>query len=191
LFGKRDVRLVVGLGNPGCRYENTRHNVGFLVVDKLAGSFDATRARRTFESEVRNADIADHRVLLLKPRTYMNLSGRAVGACMHWHKLALADLLVICDDFNLPLGKIRFRRQGSSGGHKGLDSLILHLGEGSFARLRAGIGLRQGADPADYVLERFGAGERSEVAEMIDRAAAAVACWLKEGIDSCMNKYNA
>ncbi len=184
------MQLIVGLGNPGRGYENTRHNVGFLVVDKIAESLGATRARRAFESEVRNVEIAGRPALLLKPHTYMNLSGRAVGAYLRWHKLAPADLLVVCDDFNLPLGRIRFRRQGSAGGHKGLESLIQHLGTDGFSRLRAGIGLRQGVDPTDYVLEKFGSGEKKEVNEMIDIAAAAVACWLTEGIECCMNKYN-
>jgi PTH1 family peptidyl-tRNA hydrolase len=178
------------LGNPGREYDNTRHNIGFMVVDRFVGARQAAKQRRAFDSHVFELNMGGRQVVMAKPRTFMNLSGRAVATGLRRLQLDCSDLLVICDDFNLPLGSLRIRRQGSSGGHKGLDSIITEIGTDGFARLRLGIGLRRGVDPADYVLEEFAAGEKKEIEDTVEMAAQAVACWVREGVDACMNKFN-
>jgi peptidyl-tRNA hydrolase, PTH1 family len=185
------MKLIVGLGNPGRKYEQTRHNVGFVALDRLAGRFADGPARQKFDGLVAEATIANQRVLLLWPQTMMNRSGRSVGAALAFYKLEPADLLVVCDDFNLPLGKLRFRSQGSAGGQNGLDDVITRLGSEEFGRLRIGIGpVPDEWDPVDFVLGRFDAGEREVIDEAIGRAAEGVACWLADGVDACMNRYN-
>ncbi|MDQ7779951.1 MAG: aminoacyl-tRNA hydrolase [Planctomycetota bacterium] len=184
------MRFVVGLGNPGREYDGTRHNIGFMVVDRIVSARPAARQRRAFDSHVFELNMGGRQVVIAKPRTFMNLSGRAVAAGLKRLQADCADMLVICDDFNLPLGRLRIRRQGSSGGHRGLDSIVGELGTDTFARLRLGIGLRRGADPAEYVLEEFAAGEKEEMENMVESAAQAVACWVREGVDACMNRFN-
>lgn len=185
------MKLVVGLGNPGRRYEHTRHNVGYAVVAELARQAGTTRTRRRFHGEVVEAEVGGVRALLLCPTTYMNRSGQSVAEARDYFKLPLEDMLVICDDLNLPLGKLRFRAGGSSGGHKGLEDIIRHLGSERFARLRIGIGqVPEGWDAADYVLARFAEGEKACIQQSIARAADAVADWACRGIDYCMNRYN-
>ena len=136
------MKLVVGLGNPGSKYEGTRHNIGFEVVDRLAAGGSGATFARKFDGLLAEAEIDFHRVLLLKPETFMNLSGRSVGQALRFYKLELADLLVVCDDLNLPLGKLRIRGGGSDGGQKGLRDITAHLGTDAYARLRIGIGDR-------------------------------------------------
>jgi len=185
------MKLIVGLGNPGKKYERTRHNVGFEVLDRLAGRFADAPAKEKFDGLVAEATIADRRTLLLWPQTLMNRSGRSVGSALAFYKLELTDLLVVCDDFNLPLGKLRFRSQGSAGGQNGLDDIISRLGSEEFARLRIGIGpVPDQWDPADFVLGRFDADERPAIDEAIGQAAEGVACWLADGVEACMNRFN-
>jgi peptidyl-tRNA hydrolase, PTH1 family len=185
------MKLIVGLGNPGRKYEQTRHNVGFAVLDRLAGRFASGPAKEKFDGLAAEATIADQRVLLLWPQTLMNRSGRSVAAAVAFYKLELADLLVLCDDFNLLLGKLRFRSRGSAGGQNGLDDIISRLGSEEFGRLRIGIGpVPDQWDPVDFVLGRFDAGEREVIEEATALAAEGVACWLADGIDACMNRFN-
>jgi PTH1 family peptidyl-tRNA hydrolase len=183
-------RLIVGLGNPGPRYADTRHNLGFRVADRLAGRWARKRERRAYHSWVTEFDMRGFPLVLLKPRTYMNLSGEAVLACRAALGVDGERTLVVCDDLNLPLGKIRIRRQGSSGGHKGLQSIIDCLGTEDFARLRVGIG-----DPGDeeaerFVLDPFHPDETEPMDAAVDRAADAVESWVFSGIDEAMGKYN-
>jgi peptidyl-tRNA hydrolase, PTH1 family len=183
------LKAIFGLGNPGARYRGTRHNVGFDVLDELA-----RRANVGFESAPAEALIAKVRtrepVLLAKPLTFMNLSGQAVGELVRYFKIELPDVLVIVDEAQLPLGKLRARARGSAGGHNGLKSVIAHLGE-SFCRLRLGVGrgLEQ-RDLADHVLARFDKDEAPEVERMIARAADAADTFVTAGIAEVMNRYN-
>jgi len=184
------VKAIVGLGNPGSQYKGTRHNVGFDVVDELA-----RRESVGFESAPAEALIAKWRradgpVLLVKPLTFMNLSGQAIGELTRYFKIELGDLIVIVDEVHLPLGKLRARKRGSAGGHNGLKSVIAHLGD-EFARLRLGVG--RGADQrnlADHVLSRFEKDEAAEVERMTARAADAAEMFIASGIEAVMNAFN-
>ncbi len=183
------MKLIVGLGNPGGKYRGTRHNIGFAVVDELA-----RRRSVEFDSSPVEALVAKVRgvepVLLAKPLTFMNASGEAVGALTRYFKLEPADLMVVVDEVQLPLGKLRARARGSAGGHNGLKSLIAHLGE-EFARLRVGVGRGEmRRDLADHVLARFDADEAAEVERMTTRAADASEMFITSGIEAVMNAYN-
>ena len=186
------MKLVVGLGNPGPRYERTRHNVGFVIADELARRWNISvdRYERRFEALLGDGPIADQRTLLLKPQTYMNLSGRSVLAVQQFYKLAPADLLVICDDLDLPVGRMRLRGSGTGGGQKGLENILLRLGCVDVPRLRIGIGKVHKDATTEYVLGRFAPDERETMDETITLAADAVECWLREGIDAAMNRFN-
>jgi len=185
------MKLVVGLGNPGRKYEDTRHNVGFRVLDELARQFAIARPRAVFQGEVVEASLDGERVLLLKPFTYMNNSGASVRAASAFYKLSHEDLLVVCDDLSLPLTKLRFRARGSSGGQKGLEDVIRHLGTREFSRLRIGIGEPPNQwDAADYVLSKFNKEEKLEIDESICEAARATVAWVRNGVEDCMNRYN-
>jgi PTH1 family peptidyl-tRNA hydrolase len=186
------MKLVVGLGNPGRRYEATRHNVGFVVVAEVAHRCGASPARSAFEAETRDVSIRGQRVLLMRPLTYMNRSGLSVQQARDFYKLPLEAVLVVCDDFNLPLGRLRMRPSGSAGGHNGLKDIIARLGSEQFSRLRLGVGpVPPGWDAADFVLGRFAAGDQAVVEGMIQRAADAVEDWVQHGTAWCMNRYNA
>jgi len=186
------VKLIVGLGNPGDRYRGTRHNVGFEVADELA-----RRANALFESTPtealmarRRGAVRDDDVLIVKPLTFMNLSGQAIGELLRYFKIDAADLLVIVDEAQLPLGKLRARARGSAGGHNGLKSAIAHVGE-DFARLRLGVGRgEQHRDLADHVLARFDRDEAAEVERMTTRAADAAETFITSGIAAVMNQFN-
>ena len=183
-------KLVVGLGNPGSKYQATRHNIGFEVVDRLAQGGSAVSFTRKFDGLIAETEIDFHRVLLLKPETFMNLSGRSVGQVMRFYQLGLADLLVVCDDLNLPLGKIRIRGGGSDGGQKGLRDISAQLGTDDYARLRLGIGQRGEMDAADFVLSRFRSSERPLIDDALILAAQAVAVWVTQGLPAAMNRFN-
>lgn len=184
------MKLVVGLGNPGSKYEGTRHNIGFEVVDRLAAGGSGSKFTRKFEGLVAETEIDFRRVLLLKPETFMNLSGRSVGQALRFYKIELADLLVICDDLSLPLGKLRIRGSGSDGGQKGLRDIAAHLGSEQYARLRIGIGERWAADAADFVLSRFRSAERPVIDDALILASQAVAVWTTKGTEAAMNQFN-
>ncbi len=182
--------LIVGLGNPGPEYSGSRHNVGFQCVRWLARkhglSFDGSRAHARIAQGV----ILGKRVVLARPQTFMNLSGQAVHGLQQWLRVTPADLLVIHDDLDLPLGRLRLRPGGSAGGHRGIRSIIDCLGTQEFARLRVGIGRPEGNDAVDYVLGDFNAAERQVMAETYARAAEAVECILAEGLEAAMNRFN-
>ncbi len=186
------TRMVVGLGNPGSKYAGTRHNVGFDVLELLAkrGFADAPRAK--FDGQWTTIKVADVSVILFWPLTYMNESGRAVSAAVKFYKVAPeADLLVISDDLSLPLGKLRMRARGSSGGQKGLNDILRALGTQEIARLRVGIEPPPPQwDVADYVLSRFRKEEQDVIRIAYENAADAVELWCREGIETCMNKVN-
>lgn len=186
------MKLVFGLGNPGRRYEGTRHNIGAMVVAELARRHASGPVKGKFHAEVVEASLAGQQALLLVPTTYMNLSGASVQEVQAFYKVPLDDLLVICDDLNLPLAKLRFRPKGSSGGQKGLEDIIRRLGTEEFGRLRIGIGQPpEGWDWADFVLSKFAKHEASEIQQSVRLAADAVADWAREGLQSCMSRYNA
>lgn len=185
------MKLVVGLGNPGRRYEGTRHNVGFAVLGELARRHATGRPRSGFHGDVVDADLDGTRALLLSPLTYMNLSGTSVQAAMGFYKLPHENLLVICDDLNLPLAKLRLRAKGSAGGQKGLEDVIARLGTEEFSRLRIGIGSPpEGWDASGYVLGKLTKEEKAALEQAVLQAADAVALWAREGIECCMNRYN-
>ena len=188
-------KLVVGLGNPGKEYEGTRHNIGFAVLDRLAEKFDCSfRSKWRFSAKIAEAAAGDAgKVVLAKPQTYMNRSGAAVNALLRWLKVAPAQLLVVVDDADLPLGQIRLRVAGGSGGHNGLRSIIETLGGNEeFARLRVGIGRSAplGADISGHVLGRFAPPERDLAEQAVAVAVEAIDCCLREGLTEAMNQFN-
>lgn len=186
-------RLIVGLGNPGRRYTATRHNAGFQLVDRLAQRWRAAwREESRFRARLADAKASSQRCLLCEPLTFMNLSGEAVGAVMRFYRVAAGEVLVGVDDADLPLGEIRLRPQGGTGGHHGLASVEQHLGTQGYARLRLGIGRRAeaGRQITGYVLERFDRDEQQVFGTVLDRAVAAVECWLSRGIQAAMNEFN-
>ena len=185
------MKLVVGLGNPGRKYFGTRHNVGFEILGVLAAKCGLGKAKAAFQGETVEANLAGERALLLCPQTYMNLSGGSVLAARDFYKLPHEDILIVCDDFNLPLAKLRFRAQGSAGGQKGLADIIRRLGTESIPRLRFGVGdLPPGRDPAGFVLGKFTKEEIAQAEPAVTRAADAVVEWARSGIQHCMNQYN-
>lgn len=185
------MKLVVGLGNPGRKYEGTRHNVGFRVIAELCRTHAQSRAKLAFQGEIVEAQIDLEKALLLCPHTLMNLSGGSVLAARDFYKIAHEDLLVVADDFNLPLGKLRLRAEGSSGGQKGLEDIIHRLGTDQIPRLRIGIGSPpEGRDAADFVLGKFTKPELPDIEVAIGRAADAVVAWAREGLAVSMNRFN-
>ncbi len=185
------MKLIAGLGNPGPRYEHTRHNVGFMVADETARRWNIQlRYERGYEGLVGDGVVAGERTLLLKPQTLMNLSGRSVAALARFYKLALGDLLVVLDDLDLPVGGLRMRADGSSGGHRGLSDVIEKLGSQEIARLRIGIGRVHRCETVGHVLGTFAPDEREAVAEVVQTAADAVECWATRGVQAAMNAFN-
>jgi len=184
------MRLIVGLGNPGAKYAGTRHNIGFDVIDYLAAAPNVGAFKSSFQALVAETTEAGEKILLVKPETFMNLSGRAVRAIADFYKLTANDVLVICDDFNLPLGKLRVRTNGSAGGQNGLKSIQESLGTDAYLRMRIGVGQPGPGEAVDFVLSRFKPGERATVAEAIAAAANAVGIWIRDGANACMNAAN-
>ncbi|HZZ73264.1 MAG TPA: aminoacyl-tRNA hydrolase [Pirellulales bacterium] len=185
------MKLVVGLGNPGRKYQATRHNVGFEVVQELAKRHGRSEPKEKFQGELVTGEVGGEKLLLLCPRTFMNLSGASVLEARDFYKLADTDLLVVCDDFQLPLAKLRIRPQGSAGGQKGLADVIRRLGTEQIPRLRIGVGdLPSGWDPADFVLGRFTKAQQPEAEVSFQLAADAVELWATAGIAAAMNRYN-
>jgi PTH1 family peptidyl-tRNA hydrolase len=185
--------LIVGLGNPGKEYVGTRHNAGFVVVERLARRWQVDwSVSRTYRARLAQSRSGERCVVLCQPQTFMNLSGEAVGKLARYHRVAAANTLVVVDDADLPLGTLRLRPEGSSGGHHGLESVEAHLGTRAYARLRLGIGRKagDGREIADYVLSRFSAEEREVFERVLARAADQVECWLTDGIRKAMDRYN-
>ena len=185
------MKIVVGLGNPGKRYERTRHNVGFAVVDSLAQGPGVGDFHERFEADIAEWLDEGEKILLVKPDTFMNLSGRAVRQVVDFYQVEVENLLVVCDDINLPLGKLRFRAKGTHGGHNGLRDIQNHLGTTGYARLRIGIDAPEEDDAIDHVLSRFRPSELPVIEEAVATAVQGVAMWVRQGIEPCMNQYNA
>ena len=196
LFGKNRAAgpewLVVGLGNPGEKYENTRHNVGFLTVDELAERARVPVQKLKYRALTNTVELGGARALLMKPVTYMNLSGEAVGQAARFYKIPPERVLVISDDVSLPLGKLRIRKSGSAGGHNGLKNIIQHLGTDQFPRVKIGVGEKPHPDydMADWVLSKFTGEDLKTITEAVKRAADAAACVVKDGPDKAMNRFN-
>ena len=190
---KRPMKMIVGLGNPGLEYRQTRHNVGFRVVDAFAEQLKWRWSEQRSRAILASGAVGVEKVVLVKPLTYMNLSGEAVGALMRWYKLpSLADLLVVCDDLDLPVGKVRLRPKGKSGGQKGLENIIHHLHTPDFPRLRVGIGrpTHSRGDPISYVLGIPGGDERILLQSGEEKAAEAIPLFIKQGLEAAMNVVN-
>ena len=184
--------LIVGLGNPGAEYAKTRHNAGFMLLDLLAKSWRTDwNNEKKFQSRIAKAERGGKRLVLCEPQTFMNLSGEAVGALIKFYQLPLTRLVVAVDDADLPLGEIRLRPGGSSGGHHGLESIEQHLGSREYARLRIGIGRKDSRrEISGHVLGKLGVKELALIEKVLDRAAAQVECWLAHGLPKAMSQFN-
>ena len=185
------MKMIVGLGNPSSKYENTRHNMGFHVLDLLEKELNIRVYINRGGGLTGQGFFGSEKILLVKPLTFMNLSGECVGPLASYYKLPPEDILVICDDVNLPLGQLRIREKGSAGGHNGLKDIIRHLGSDAFPRLRLGVGPQpEGLDLVDFVLMQFSAEEKSRCTEAEERAARAARMWLEQGTAAAMNAFN-
>ena len=185
------MKIVVGLGNPGSKYRGTRHNIGFLFIDQLARQQGIVLDRHQCDALIGQGRSNETPLLLAKPQTFMNRSGVAVAALLQEHGATAADLVVVYDDLDLPLGRIRIRINGSAGGHRGVSSIIEHLGAVPFCRIRLGIGRPpEGVAAIDYVLAPFGEAERADLYRVIDRATEALCCLIHQGAQAAMGVYN-
>lgn len=184
------MKIIVGLGNPGPRYEGTRHNIGFLVVDRLSAIHHILISTKRFKSLLGKGPIDSQEVVLIKPLTFMNRSGEAVQKTLHFFRAGPEDLVVIHDDLDLSLGRLRFKTKGGDGGHLGVRSIIESIGGNTFLRMKVGIGRPpKGVDPANYVLSPFSLSEESQMERVINQAAEALKVMLLEGIQTAMNRY--
>lgn len=186
------AHLIIGLGNPGAKYENTRHNIGFLVLETLAKRCSASwREEKRFEARLAVGVVGGRKTFLCQPLTYMNLSGRAARGVAEYFRIPLAQVLVIVDDADLPFGELRLRPSGGTGGHHGLESIEASLGTDAYARLRLGIGRGEGLrEISGHVLGRFSAADQHQLVAVLGRAADQVECWLQDGIQKAMNHFN-
>lgn len=185
------MKLIVGLGNPGLQYRDTRHNVGFMVLDKLAGSLQVEfRPSSKFQAELAEYRWGNERILLVKPLTYMNLSGEAVFKLVNFYQLSIEDLIIIYDDFDLPLGQIRLRPAGSAGSHKGMQSIIRYLNDRNIKRLRLGVGAPAYGTKMDFVLGKFTSAERVIISVAIEQAVAALEYNFQTDFVKTMSKFN-
>ncbi len=186
-----DTYLLIGLGNPGREYRDSRHNVGFMLIDRLIVRLNARGMKLQSKAIVTTAAYEDRKLILAKPQTYMNLSGQSAQGLLHFYKLPVENMLIAHDDLDLPFGTIRIRPGGGPGGQKGMASTIEQLGTQDFPRLRLGIGRPPGRmDPSDYVLQSFSREEMKTLSEIIDRAADAALTFVTDGLNKAMNKYN-
>ena len=184
------MKLIVGLGNPGREYEGTRHNCGFMVIDKLAEKLNVSVDQNKFKGLYVKFKYHGEDVILLKPQTYMNLSGESVSTLMQFFKIEIEDLLVIYDDLDMPVGKLRLRKTGSTGGHNGIKNIIAHLNSQDFKRIRVGIDRHKYMKVVDYVLSRFTKEETDAINQGIENAVNAIIDYLDHGFDYIMNRYN-
>ena len=185
------MKIIAGLGNPGGEYAATKHNVGFMLIDALADKLGTENWKKDFEAEIAEARIGTEKVLLVKPQTYMNDSGRSLGPLLSYYKLAPEDLIVAHDDMDIPAGTIRIRRKGSSGGHNGIKSILAHVGDENFPRVRIGIGRPPvGWTVIHHVLAPFSEEDAKKIGEAIDYLLPAVEAIVTEDIDYAMNRYN-
>ncbi len=182
--------VIAGLGNPGRKYENTRHNMGFLTIDRIAEKNDIKVNKIKHRALVGDGFISGRKVLLVKPQTYMNLSGESLREVMNYYNVDIGDLIVIYDDFDIETGSLRIRKKGSAGSHNGMKSVIYQLKDDGFPRVRVGIGKSGSLDWKDFVLGKVGGAESDAISQAISNAADAVECMISEGIDIAMNKYN-
>ncbi|GAG67568.1 unnamed protein product [marine sediment metagenome] len=188
------MKIVVGLGNPGLKYEFTRHNIGFRIVDSLARNIEIEfKKAKSYYSLISRGMISNHKVILIKPQTFMNLSGRAVSKVVSYYKIPLQDLLIVYDDLNLELGQVRIRKKGSAGGHKGIESIMQYLGSEEIPRLRIGIGnplVNFNFDCVSYVLSNFNGDEKDKIKETIQLSTEAIKTVIEDGFEKAMRKYN-
>ena len=188
------MKIVVGLGNPGLKYEFTRHNIGFRIVDNLARDIEIEFKKvKSYYSLISRGMINNHKVILLKPQTFMNLSGRAVSKVVSYYKIPLRDLLIVYDDLNLELGQVRIRKKGSAGGHKGIESIMQYLDSEEIPRLRIGIGnssVNFNFNYVPYVLSNFDNEERDKIGEVIQLSTDAIKTVIEDGFEKAMRKYN-
>lgn len=196
LFGRKNSSgvewLLVGLGNPGDKYDNTRHNVGFAAIDQLAEELRVPVQKLKYRALTQTVELGGAKVLLMKPITYMNLSGEAVGEAARFFKIPADHVLVLSDDVSLPVGKLRIRKGGSAGGHNGLKSIIQHLGADQFPRVKIGVGEKPHPDydMADWVLGKFTGEDLKTISQAIQRAGKAAECYIHDGPDQAMNRFN-
>ncbi|MGI5922237.1 MAG: aminoacyl-tRNA hydrolase [Syntrophomonadaceae bacterium] len=184
------MKLIIGLGNPGRKYQGTRHNIGYRVVEEFARRFPVEKEESRFDAIIGHTRIKGEKILLVKPLTYMNLSGKAVGPLVNWFKLDLKDIIVAYDDMDLPVGTLRIREKGGTGGHKGLASVSAWLSSKDFARIRIGIGRPDHGDVISWVLGKFDAVDEKVIADTVLKAADALQVWVQDGIAKAMNAYN-
>lgn len=183
--------LIAGLGNPGREYENTRHNLGFMAIDLLGRALNVSVTRDRFRALTADIQYQGHRIFLAKPQTFMNLSGESISEIVKWNKIDLTHVVIICDDLDTDIGKIRVRSRGGAAGHKGIESVIGNLGTEEFIRIRIGIGGRSiGGDNSEYVLERIPSTERGVIDQAVQDAADAALTIVRSGIDAAMNTFN-
>jgi PTH1 family peptidyl-tRNA hydrolase len=186
--------MVVGLGNPGLQYEFTRHNIGFRIIDNLAREIETEfKKAKSYDSLISRGKINNHNLRLVKPQTYMNLSGKSVSKIVSYYRISFQDLLIVYDDLNLELGQIRIRKRGSAGGHKGVESIIEYLNSKDIPRLRIGIGkpsINSNFDYASYVLSNFNDNEKDKISEVIQLSTEAIKTVIEDGLEKAMRKYN-
>lgn len=183
------MKMIVGLGNPGKEYAQTKHNVGFMVIDKIAEDIGISVEKRQCQAFTQIATWEGEKVLFVKPQTYMNLSGQSVMELLNYYKDKIDEILVIHDDLDLPLGQLRFKQGGSAGGHNGIKNIIAHLNSNDFARLKIGIGRGKG-ETKDYVLTPFAGNDKKMIEEAVEISVLAIKTWMQSGIASAMNQYN-
>lgn len=185
------MKAIIGLGNPGMKYAGTRHNIGFDAVTAIADKYNLSINNKKFKGVYADGHIAGEKVLMVQPQTFMNLSGECVREVADFYKLNPDEIIIICDDINLDVGRLRIRKKGSAGGHNGLKNIIAHLGTEEFPRIRVGVGEKtEGWDLADYVLARFDKDSEPVIREALANVVGAVETWISEGIDAAMNRFN-
>ncbi len=184
------MQIIAGLGNPGAKYAGNRHNIGFMALDAIHRKNPFSPWSKKFKAEISEGELAGEKVLLVKPQTFMNLSGRPVRQVTDFYQVPLENVLVVCDDINLPLGRLRFRARGTHGGHNGLRDIQNHVGTTEYPRLRIGVGAPDEKETVDHVLGRFRPSEAPVIEEALEKAVQAVDLWIRQGIQECMNRYN-